>query len=29
MDDIKNTGYMMAKLIESIKGEELEELVCF
>lgn len=29
MDDIKNTGYMMAKLIESIKGEELEELICF
>ena len=29
MDDIKNTGYMMAKLIESIKGEEVEELICF
>lgn len=29
MDDIKNVGYMMAKLIENIKGEELEELICF
>ncbi|MEG1256146.1 M42 family metallopeptidase [Clostridium sp.] len=29
MEDVKNTGYMMAKLIESIKGEELEELICF
>lgn len=29
MNDIKNVGYMMAKLIESIKGEELEELICF
>lgn len=29
MDDIKNVGYMMAKLIENIRGEEVEELICF
>lgn len=29
MEDIKNVGYMMAKLIEKLKSEELEELICF
>lgn len=29
MDDIKNVGYMMAKLIENIKSEDLEGLICF
>lgn len=29
MEDIKNTGYIMAKFIETLKGEELEELICF
>lgn len=27
--DIKNTGRIIAKLIEKLKGEELEELLCF
>ena len=29
MDDIKNTGRIIAKLIEKIKSEDLEELLCF
>jgi len=29
MEDIKNTGRIIAKLIEKLNGEELEELLCF
>lgn len=29
MEDIKNTGRVMAKLIEKLKSEEVEELLCF
>jgi tetrahedral aminopeptidase len=29
MEDIKNTGRIMAKLIEKLKIEEVEELLCF
>lgn len=29
MEDIKNTGRIMAKLIEKLKSEEVEELLCF
>lgn len=29
IDDIKNTGRIIAKFIEKLKGEELEELLCF
>lgn len=29
IEDIKNVGYMMAKLIENIKEEDLEGLICF
>lgn len=29
MDDIKSTGKLLAKLIEKIKYQELEELLCF
>lgn len=29
MDDIKNTGRIMAKFIEKITSEDLEELLCF
>lgn len=29
MDDIKNTGRIIAKLIEKIKSDEVEELLCF
>ncbi len=29
MGDIKNTGRIMAKLIEKLKDEEVEELLCF
>lgn len=29
MDDIKNTGRLIAKLIEKLDGDELEELLCF
>lgn len=29
MNDIKNVGYMMAKLIENINGDDLEALICF
>jgi tetrahedral aminopeptidase len=29
MEDIKNTGRIMAKLIEKLKNEEVEELLCF
>lgn len=29
MDDIKNTGRIIAKFIEKLKVEELEELLCF
>lgn len=29
MKDIENVGHMMAKLIESINGDELEGLLCF
>lgn len=29
MKDVKNTGRIMAKLIEKLKGEELEGLLCF
>lgn len=29
LGDIKNTGKLIAKFIENLKGEELEELICF
>jgi endoglucanase len=29
MEDIKNTGRIIAKLIEKLKSEEVEELLCF
>jgi tetrahedral aminopeptidase len=29
MEDIKNTGRIMAKLIEKLRNEEVEELLCF
>jgi len=29
MEDIKNTGRIIARLIEKLNGEELEELLCF
>lgn len=29
MDDIKNTGKIIAKLIENLKSDDLEELLCF
>lgn len=29
MDDIKNTGRIIAKLIDKLKDEEVEELLCF
>jgi tetrahedral aminopeptidase len=29
MEDIKNTGRIMAKLVEKLKSEEVEELLCF
>lgn len=29
IDDIKNTGRLIAKFIEKLKGDELEELLCF
>ncbi|WP_032123177.1 M42 family metallopeptidase [Clostridium amazonitimonense] len=29
LDDIKNTGRIIAKFIEKLKGDELEELLCF
>lgn len=29
MEDIKNTGRLLAKFIEKLKSEELEELLCF
>jgi endoglucanase len=29
MDDIKNTGRIVAKLIEKLKSEEVEELLCY
>lgn len=29
MDDINNTGKIIAKLIENLKSDDLEELLCF
>ena len=29
IDDIKNTGKLMARFIEKLKDDELEDLICF